>query len=64
MAIPLPKQGKKKKICDNCGNAIAKIGEEKKIEVAEIQGGIQKISATSTIFSQQITCDQLLLVQI
>ena len=49
MAIPLPKQEKKKKIC---GNAIAEIGEEKKIVIAEIWGGIKKISATSTIFLQ------------
>ena len=49
MAMALPKQEKKKKIC---GNAIAEIGEEKKIVIAEIWGGIKKISATSIIFLQ------------
>ena len=40
-----------KKICGNCGNAIAKNGREKKIVVAEIWGGIKKKkSAMSTIF--------------
>ena len=44
---------KKKKIFQLvCGNAIAEIGEEKKIVIAEIWGGIKKISATSTIFLQ------------
>ena len=41
----------KKKI-GNCGNAIAEIGKEKKIVVAEIWGGIKKISVTFTIFLQ------------
>ena len=41
---------KKKKT--NCGNTIAKIGEEKKIVVTEIWRGIKKISATSIIFLQ------------
>ena len=66
------------RVCDvlkketNCGNAIAKIreekkivaitlpkmGGEKKIVVAEIWGGIKKKkNVTSTIFSQQITSD-------
>ena len=36
----------------NCGNAIAEIGKEKKIVVAEIWRGIKKISVTSTIFLQ------------
>ena len=36
----------------NCGNAIAEIGKEKKIVVAEIWGGIKKISVTFTIFLQ------------
>ena len=41
----------KKKI-GNCGNAIAENGRKKKIVVAEIWGGIKKISVTSTIFLQ------------
>ena len=36
----------------NSGNAIAEIGKEKKIVVAEIWGGIKKISVTFTIFLQ------------
>ena len=36
----------------NCGNAIAKIGKEKKIVVVEIWGRIKKISVMSTIFLQ------------
>ena len=36
----------------NCGNAIAEIGKEKKIVVAEIWRGIKKISVTSIIFLQ------------
>ena len=53
--MPLPKQGKKKKICGNCGNAIAENGREKKkrIVVAEIWGGIKKKNnVTFTIFLQ------------
>ena len=54
VAMPLPKQGVKKKNCGNCGNAILENGKEKKIVVAEIWGGIKKKkkSATSTIFLQ------------
>ena len=33
---------KKKKNCDNCGNAIAENGRKKKIMAAEIWGGIKK----------------------
>ena len=36
----------------NCGNTIAEIGEEKKIVVTEIWGGIKKISVMSIIFLQ------------
>ena len=42
----------KKKNFGNCGNAIAKIGKEKKIVVVEIWGRIKKISVMSTIFLQ------------
>ena len=42
----------KKKMFGNCGNAIVEKWEEKKIVVAEIWGGIKKISVTSTIFLQ------------
>ena len=52
------------KFCGNCGNVIAENVRKKKLVVAEIWGGIKKKSATPTIFLQQITCDQLLLVQI
>ena len=46
--MPLPKQGKKKKIC---GNAIGANGRGEKIVVAKIWGGIKK-NITSTIFLQ------------
>ena len=52
MAIPLPKQGKKKKIVAIVAMPLPKQGKKKKIVVAEIWGGIKKISATSTIFLQ------------
>ena len=45
-----PNDGEKK--IGNYGNAIAEIGKEKKIVVAEIWEGIKKISVTSTIFLQ------------
>ena len=46
------KVGCAKKKKTNCGNTIAEIGEEKKIVIAEIWGGIKKISAKFTIFLQ------------
>ena len=46
------KQNDVEKKIGNCGNAIAEIGKEKKIVIAEIWGGIKKISVTSTIFLQ------------
>ena len=67
MAMALPKQEEEKILQLVCGNAIAEIGgknlqqlwqchcrkwEEKKIVVAEIWGGIKKISVTFTIFLQ------------
>ena len=45
MAMALLKQEGKIFLQLVCGNAIAKIGEEKKIVVVEIWGGIQKMSA-------------------
>ena len=44
--------GKKKKILWQLWQCIAERGEEKKIVVTEIRGGIKKISATSIIFLQ------------
>ena len=41
MAMPLPKQGNKKKI-SNCGNDIAENGRKNKIMVAKIWGGTKK----------------------
>ena len=54
----------------NCGNQVAENERKKKkrIVVAEIWGGIKKkkfyVHNIFTTFSQQITSDQLLLVQI
>ena len=64
VAMPLPKLGEN--FCDNCGNAITEIGGKfcDNCGIAKIQGGIKEKSVMSTIFLQQITCDQLLLVQI
>ena len=67
VAMPLPKQGNKKKI-SNCGNGIAENGRKKKIVVAEITCEELKkknyVYNIFTIFSQQITGNQLLLVKI
>ena len=63
VAMALPKQeGKFFLLQLVCGNAIAENGRKKKIVVAEIWEVIKKKSATSTIFLQQITCDQLLII--
>ena len=53
VAIPLSKQGNKKKIAI-VAMALPKMGGKKnnKIMVAEIWGGIKKKNATSTIFLQ------------
>ena len=61
MAMPLPKQGGKK-ICGNCGIAIAENGRKKKIVVAEITCEELKkkkcyVYNIFTTFSQKITCD-------
>ena len=71
VAMPLPKQGNKKKNLAIVAMALPKMGGKKikknKIVVAEIWGGIKKkcyIHNIFTTFSQQIIDDQLLLVQI
>ena len=51
MAMPLPKQGKKKFVAI-VAMPLPKMGGKIIIMVAEIQGGIKKKSATSTIFLQ------------
>ena len=54
--------GEEKNILWQLWQCIAEIGEEKKIKVTKIWGGIKKISATSIIFLQQILIDRSLLV--
>ena len=57
VAMPLPKQGGNLWQLWQCH---CRKWEEKKIVVAEIWEGMKKKSVTSTIFLQQITCNQLL----
>lgn len=70
VATKLPKlQGIEERENMNCGNQVAKNGRKKKV-VTEIWGGIKKkkkkcyVHNIFTTISQQITGDQLLLVQI
>ena len=53
--------GEEKKICGNCGNAIGANGRGEKQQLPKFGEELKK-NVTSTIFSQQITGDQLLLV--
>ena len=56
-------QNKGGKFCGSGGNAVAENGRKKEKQWLSKSGEeLKKRSATSTIFLQQITCDQLLLV--